>query len=98
MGQFGQRFFREAGGGPDLAVGVRVRATHGGPLVLEYLHVCILRIRLGDRRRDMGRRDLGKWVGGGEVGRVDGGPCFHHREDFSGGHVGESNVVMVREG
>ncbi len=32
------------------------------------------------------------------MGRVDGGPGFHHGEDLSGGHVGEGDVVMVGEG
>ncbi len=52
---FSQRFLRETGGGPDLAVGVRVRAAHGGALVLEYLHVCVLRTRFVDGGWDLRR-------------------------------------------
>ena len=40
-------FFGEGGGGPDLAVGVGVRATHCGPFVLEDLHVAVLCFGLG---------------------------------------------------
>lgn len=36
------RFFREARGGPDLAVGMWVRAAHGGTFVFEDLHVAVL--------------------------------------------------------
>ena len=41
-------FFGEVSYGPDLAMGMRVRATHGGAFVFEDLHVAVLMLWFGD--------------------------------------------------
>jgi hypothetical protein len=47
-GELSSRLLGGAGGGPDLAVGVRVRATHGSALVLKDLHVAQLLLGRGE--------------------------------------------------
>ena len=96
-GLLGQR-----GHGPDLAVRVRVRAAHGGALVLEDLHVAQLRGRARDGRvrgRGGGQAgQAGERVRGREVLGVDAGPGLDDGDDLGRGHVGERQVVLGGEG
>lgn len=48
--ELGGEFFGKRRRCPYLAVGVRVGAAHGGALVLENLHVAVLRVRFFDVR------------------------------------------------
>jgi hypothetical protein len=103
-GELGGRLLRRAGGGPDLAVGVRVGAAHGSALVLEDLHVAQLLLRRGKLSLRGQRGEVqsgsggGERAGGGEVGGVGGGPDLDDGDDLLGGHVGEGLVVLGREG
>lgn len=95
---------RHGGGGPDLAVRVRVRASHGRALVLKDLHKA--QLVAGRRHSARGRRrgqlesggDLGEGVRGGEVGGVDVRPDVDHGSDLFGRHVCEGNMVLLGEG
>lgn len=102
--QLGTRLLRHGGRCPDLAMRVRVRAAHGGALVLEYLHVAQVVLGLGHGAR--GRRggqlegggDLGQRVRGGEMGGVDLRPDVDDGGDLCRRHVGERDVVLLGEG
>lgn len=88
-------------GSPHLAVGVRIRAAHGGALVFEYLHVAVL--VLGDRgvfpREGQVElvRDRRERVRGRQVVGIDARPVLNGGQDVGAGHVGERQVVLWRE-
>lgn len=98
LGEFERGFLGEAGGGPDLAVRVRVGAAHGGAFVFEDLHVSVLCIFVALSRVNCGGEgcwggEFSEGGGGGEVRGVDGGPGVNNREDFRGEEIGEGEVV-----
>ncbi len=89
-GLLGQR-----AGRPDLAVRVRVRAAHGGALVLEDLHVPQLALGRVDLAVGVGGKadqDLVclrlERVGARQVAGVDAGPGLDDGQNLGGGHVG----------
>lgn len=96
------RLLGEGGGGPDLAVGVGVRAAHGGALVLEDLHVAVFVLGDGGVLGSQGEvellGELGERAAGGEVVGVDAGPVLYDGEDVLAGQVGQRQVVLGGEG
>jgi len=100
--QFNAGLLWQASGRPDLAVWMRVRATHGCALVLEDLHVAVLVLRRVDEVAIRFRRCVMRlceerrlWV---QMSRVDFGPGVDDWKDILGWHVGESKIVFGREG
>lgn len=102
--QFHRRLLRQRTRGPDLAVGMRIRAPHGRTLVLEYLHISILLLGLGQsgRRRGGGQgsggRERGERRRGRQVGGVEIDPSVDDRRDFGRRQVRQGEVVGGRKG
>ena len=102
LGKLLPRLLGHRGRRPDLAVGVRIRASHGGALVLEDLHVSVLVPRDGcvvAREGQLELLDAGvEGVGGGDVVGVDARPVLDDGENLGAGHVGKGEVVLGGEG
>ena len=87
---------REPSRSPDLSVGMRIRTSHCGTLVLKDLHVPILIFGSVHSRRSFsaGRKsDCGKRIVRRQVRGVDLGPCLDDGEDLRRREVCEGEIV-----